>query len=148
MIRTVKKANNPRIFKNIEGVSLTAVASDVLVKHARILSEGLVQQNVGGKCVYSGSTMLTIDLTKFQSQFRSGAARQQLVKHLGNSLFFKLAVLRLARKEAENRCRNGLLCEVRTELEFKIEQDLLLVDIDVLGDVQAKTAEDFGHGEV
>lgn len=148
MIRSVKKAKNPRILKGIHGWSLTAVASEVLVKQAEIVSEGMVQQNVGGKHVYSGSTMLSIDLTRFQAQFRSDDERCKLVEHLNHSVFFKLGVLRLARREAEARCVTGSLCEIRTELEFKIEQDLLLVDIDVLADVQARTAEDFGHGEV
>ena len=147
MIKSIKKASLPRLFKENKVVSLTPVAADVLVHQAEILSEGLVQHDVGGKNVYSGSTMLTIDLALFGQQLRCVEERRSLLTQLKTSIFFRLAVLRLARKEAEARCQNGLLGEVRTELEFTIEQDSLLVDIDVLGDVEVKTAEDFGHGD-
>ncbi len=147
MIKSVTKAGIPKIFKETKGMSLTPVAGEVLMHQAKIMSEGIVQQNIGGKQVYSGSTMLTIDLTRFGQQFQVETNRDNLLRHLKTSLFFRLAVLRLARKEAVVRCTKGLLGEVRTELEFKIERDQLLVDIDVLGDVQSNTAEDFGHGD-
>ncbi|MBN2715133.1 MAG: hypothetical protein JXX14_04710 [Deltaproteobacteria bacterium] len=147
MIKTVLKAGTPKIFREKKGLSFTPVAAEVLLQKAGILTEGLVQHQVGNKSVFSGSTMLTIDLNAFQTQFRRETDRQSLLNHLKTSIFFRLALLRLARREAQSRCGDGLLGEVRTELEFKIEHDALLVDIDVLGDVIARTADDFGHGD-
>ncbi|MBN2343076.1 MAG: hypothetical protein JXX29_03530 [Deltaproteobacteria bacterium] len=143
----MKKAGLPRLIRTQHGIGLTHIADEVLLHHSSVISEGTVAAELEHGPVYSGSTMLTIDLHPLQEQFRGSDWPQQLVRHLEHSIYFRLAVMRLARREAEQRCLNGLLGELKTELEFTIERETLLVDIDVLGCVQRLPVEDAGSGE-
>lgn len=143
----MKKAGLPKLIRNMSGVALTQIADEVLMHQAKVLTEGAVEKGVGGKDIYAGSTMITIDLGPFRSQFSEENWKQVLLGHLRNSIYFRLSVMRMARREAELRCEKGLLGELRTELEFTIEQELLLVDIDVLGILEQAHLEDASSGE-
>ena len=78
--------------------------------------------------------MLTIDLGRLHLKgVIPGEGLETLIAHLKNSVFFRLRLMRMARQEAERRCAPNLICSLSTELEFTIEQESLLIDIDVIG---------------
>lgn len=147
VLKNIKKAGMPRLIRNTQGTALTKIADEVLLHSASIITEGYIDRKVSAEDVYSGSTMLTIDLMPFCKQFPVGMEMYLVVEHLKKSIYFRLGLMRLARREAESRSPNVLLGELSTELEFRIEQKMLLIDIDVLGKVERPVTSKNGTEE-
>jgi len=140
-LRPLRKSVQPVLFQTIQGRSLTRSADDVILSHARILGEGTVEKNAGDGGVFHGSLLVTIDLARLRvvtgEETLSG---EMLAECLRKSLMFRMKLLRLARIETEQRCAPALLREMKTELEFKIEPERLLIDIDIIGPLAAADA--------
>ncbi len=154
-LKPLKKMGQPDVFRHFNMDGLTSCAHEVVFGVADIKSEGIVNRDMSGKSVYSGSTMLSIKLKDIflsakndDDLNKSGAL---FVEHLKKSVGFRLGVMRLARKEAERKCSFMHLDTLETELGFKIANYSILIDIDVCGRIgitedNLKSANEDGGG--
>ncbi len=127
----IKKTRGLSLIREVEGSQLARFADDVLLSKAQIISEGSQEEGQVGQ-VYSGSTLLSIDLTDPElSRLDSQESKQTLLNALRRSISFRLRLMRLARVEVERRCEPLCPSVLRTELAFTIDTNTLLIDIEV-----------------
>jgi hypothetical protein len=105
MIRPFKKAGMPRIVRRVSSMGLTAVADAVLLSEIDAVSEGRIEEREDGTRVYSGSTMLRAELRDLMRREELGT--QDLLRHIRASVGFRIQLMRLARREAENAAGAG-----------------------------------------
>ena len=149
-IKSLRKTRGLPVLQDIRGSTLTMSAPEVLLAHAQVMSEGVVESDTDGDALYHGSTLVTIDLGSEHIEIDvddrsleklAGAARRSLLMHI--------ELIRLARLEAERRCAPMLIREISVETEFRIEGRYLLVDIYVtcsLADVKTLEGSEQGGG--
>jgi hypothetical protein len=130
---SLKKSLKVSLVQAIRGVALSSYADGALLTGASVLSEGAIVDGDGGERIYAGSTMVSIRLGgDGDPPLDAGPIRDgELLAAVRGSIGFRTRLLRLARAEAERRCAPFLVCEMRTEPVFRVEGDLLFVDIDV-----------------
>jgi len=132
-----RKTRIPKLINAWSGTGLTRVADEAVLVASRVITEGFVEEPEPGSFLYCGTTMLTVNLAELEGRLAvDGYAPDDLLEHLSRSVFFRLRLMRLAREEAEQRCHPRLMGCIETELEFKIETDSLLIDIDTVGSVK------------
>jgi hypothetical protein len=129
----LKKSCSLPLMQSVVGRTLTSFANEVVLREASVVSEGTVTTGErDGEKYFSGSTMVTIRFTDLDlDPFDGNGGREALIEALKKSISFHIRLLRLARREAEQRCTPYLPVQMSTELEFTIEGDALLVDIDI-----------------
>lgn len=121
------------MMQSVVGRTLTSFANEVLLSEASVVSEGAVTNgDRDGEKIFCGSTMVTIRFADLDlDPVDENGGRESLLVALKKSISFHVRLLRLARREAELRCAPYLPVKMSTELEFTIEDDALLVDIDI-----------------
>jgi hypothetical protein len=134
MLKPLKKAGMPSLLEGVYGIKLAPFAGEVLLENAVVMNEGVVDKDANGTFVYHGSTMISFKIgTIPKNQIAKERWNKMLIEGLRRSVPFKVRLLRMARSAAEVKCEPYLPQTFTTELEFKIEEDSLLVDIDILG---------------
>jgi hypothetical protein len=120
------------VMHRVRGTALAGFADQLLLDRARIQCEGSVERSDGSGAVFYGSTLVTVTL---DGESIAGAARRvdrdELIEALRKSISLHIRLMRLARVEAERRASPLLLRGMLADIEFKIEGELLLVDINV-----------------
>ncbi|MBN2804900.1 MAG: hypothetical protein JXR91_17525 [Deltaproteobacteria bacterium] len=141
MMKPIKKAGTPSIFKYFQTQGLSQAAYEIVLGFADIKSEGYVNSELTIGDVYSGSSMVTVDINSLFSDIKIPSKREliakDLLKHLKQSIPFRLSLMRLARREAEQRSSLIIKGTLETELEFNIVKNSILIDIDICGSVLA-----------
>jgi hypothetical protein len=131
-LKPLQKSLAVPVLQFVRGFSLTKVADEALFSRATTMSEGEVVPLENGENAYYGTTFVTIGLIADEIDLQlSGNEEQQLIDALECSVLFRLRLMRLARKEAEQRCVPFLPVEMVIETEFRIEEKALLIDINV-----------------
>ena len=132
MIKPVKKSGFPPLLQEIRGTGMTSFADEVVLSESHIQSEGQVMVTGEGTAMYSGSTMVTVELSRIISESSDHPdTPHALLRALERSISFRVGLMRIARLEAEIRSAPRLVREMATELEFTIVPGKLLVDIEV-----------------
>lgn len=120
------------VMQEVRGTSLAGFADQLLLDRAQVQSEGAVERGGRGGDVFFGSTMVTIPLDEGPISKTIGEiGRGELLAALEKSISLHIRLMRLARVEAERRASPLLPRGMLTDIQFKIEGDLLLVDINV-----------------
>ena len=132
-LRPVQKVLKIPLRQSVKGNVLCKSADEIVLSKARVVSEGEVSTDSPDGPVFRGSTMLDVNFNDLKIAPGDDVVRTRelFIAMLRRSIAFNIRLLRLARREAELRCSPWLPRSMETELEFKIEGDRFLVDIDV-----------------
>jgi hypothetical protein len=131
-LRPLRKMTGVPLLQRLKGETLTISAPEVLMACADVVSEGEVEREGSGDPVYSGSTLVTVDLTDERIEMNVGLGNlDRLLTAFRQSVLLRICLLRLARREAERRCAPSLVREMSADTEFRIEAERLLVDINI-----------------
>jgi len=120
-------------------VSLSRPFEESFFRSAQVLSEGYCGlQNDGSyqdeETIYTGSTMLTVDLHRMGSSVMTEVERlglATLVRVVEGSVRIRIRSIRLALSEATRRCVQGELGTAHIETRVRLEGNLLHVDVDL-----------------
>ena len=116
----------------VRGTALTGFADQLLLDGAQVQSEGAVDLGGPSGPVFFGSTMVSIPLDQGAISKTVGRIdRDELLAALRKSISLHIRLMRMARVEAERRASPLLPRGMLADVEFKIEGELLLVDINV-----------------
>ena len=130
--RPMARAHQIAIFEREVRERLSKAAVEVLLARAEVLSEGQ-RLTRGGKQLFEGSTMLTVDLSRSTGLFReasdSGTARR-LGAMLACDTWARNRVRQIATKEAE-RLSHTKVHEVSAEMRVSTKGVKVLIDVDV-----------------
>lgn len=114
-----------------EGLSLAGLK--MIIERAEIMHEGDVTHDAEGSH-YFGSTLFTLDVGSM-SEFLAGATDEQtcarLLDHLRAHPFFRVHLMRLARREVLRRVGSLPLLPLCGELRGRVEGRRILIDLDV-----------------
>jgi len=122
--------------QRVRGWSMTSAGHEALLDGARVLSEGEVFGGDGPRPRYAGTTMVTIELDRPELSVDLQAdGAHRIGEAAARSLLLRLRLLRLARRELENRAAPFLPRGMDAEIEFHVEGHRLLVDINVESDL-------------
>jgi hypothetical protein len=120
------------VLHQVRGTALTGFADQLLLDRARIQSEGAVERSAVDGAVFFGTTMVSIPLDEGAIAKTAGRIdRQEFLAALRRSISLHIRLMRLARVEAERRASPMLPRGMLADVQFKIEGELLLVDINV-----------------
>lgn len=131
-MRPMARAAQIAIFEREVRERLSKAAIEVFLARAEVISEGQ-RLTRGGKQLFEGSTMLTLDLSRSAGLFReagdSGTARR-LGAMLARDTWARNRVRQIATKEAE-RLSHTKVHEVSTEMRVSTKGVKVLIDVDV-----------------
>lgn len=115
-----------------------------LLDHAEVLTEGAMRPGSKGAQTYFGTTMVTIELRHIEQLVRLPKGRQgeAMLERIVSCAQMRIRLLRMARLEAERKCVGMLPGTMHAEIDTRIDDHRLLVDIDV-----ELPMEDDSHGE-
>ena len=136
------------VLQEVHGTSLAGFADQLLLDRAQVQSEGAVERTARNGPVFYGSTLVTISLDEgaLTSSVRE-IEKRDLLDALKRSIALHIRLMRLARVEAERRASPLLPRGMLADIQFEIEGELLLVDINVecpLAD-PSESADDAGE---
>ena len=138
----VKKTERLPLLQEIRGISLTMSAAKMILSEAAVVSEGAAESSDGENYVYRGSTLVTVDMDRSRFDIpRTQEMLEQLLSVLTRSIFFRIGLMRVARKEAERRAYPRFLREMNADTVFRIVDRRLLIDIDI----ECPLADVMGH---
>ena len=130
-------------------MSLSRPFEESFFRSAQVLSEGYCglpgddsQRDDEG--VYTGSTMLTVDLHRLGPSVVTEVERLglgTLVRVVEGSVRIRIRAIRLALSEATRRCVQGELGTAHIETRVRLEGNLLHVDVDLEAPVLRRTAK-------
>jgi hypothetical protein len=147
-LKPLRKPGAIPVLQEVRGTSLAGFADQLLLDRAQVQSEGAVERSGRGGPVFYGSTMVTIPLDEGPfSRLVREVDQSDLLEALRRSISLHIRLMRLARVEAERRSSPLLPRGMLSDLEFKIEGEMLLVDINVecpLAD-PSESADDAGE---
>ena len=120
------------VLHQVRGTSLTGFADQLLLDGARVQSEGAVERDGADGPVFFGSTFVSISLEGGAiAGIVNRVDQDELLAALRKSISLHIRLMRLARVEAERRASPLLPRGMLADVQFKIEGELLLVDINV-----------------
>jgi len=120
------------VLQGVRGTALTGFADQLLLDRAVVQSEGAVERVGRSGPVFFGSTMVSISLEQDAiAKTVRDLDREDLLDALRRSISLHIRLMRLARAEAERRASPLLPRGMLADVQFKIEGQLLLVDINV-----------------
>ncbi len=131
-LRPMARAARIAIFEREVRERLSRAAVEVLLARADVLSEGQ-RLTRGGKQLFEGSTMLTLDLHRTTSLFREtgdAATARRLAAMLAKDTWARNRIRHLATKEAE-RLSHTKVHEVSAEMRVSSKGTKVLIDVDV-----------------
>jgi hypothetical protein len=131
-LKPLKKSIRLPLLQSIQGVSLGLSAAEILLSGATVTSEGMVESSGDQEHVYCGTTFVSIDLNR--SDLDVGIAEQEypaLAEASSRSILLHSRLMRLVRREVENRTAPFLPRCMSIEMQFRIEDSKLLVDISI-----------------
>lgn len=115
--------------------SLTPQFEDLLFLNAELLSEGYCRQEpASGERIYSGSTMITVDLDGFPAgvglDFRS-VDLDTFRSVLEGSVRLRVRAIRLALAEVARRAPDGVPGTAQIETQVRLKDRLLHIDVEL-----------------
>lgn len=113
--------------------SLSRALEEALFREAEVLSEGY-SRHVGRGRVYTGSTMITVDLAALPERFvelRDASGRSGLLQALEGSVRVRLRAMRLGCAEVARRVAEPLLGTAQVETRIHLTGDRLHIDVDL-----------------
>lgn len=131
-LRPMARAARIAIFEREVRERLSRAAIEVLLARADVLSEGQ-RLTRGGRPLFEGSTMLTLDLSRTSALFRESgdpATARRLAAMLAKDTWARNRVRQLATKEAE-RLSHTKVREVSAEMRVSSKGAKVLIDVDV-----------------
>jgi hypothetical protein len=109
---------------------MTGFADQLLLDSASVQSEGEVERDGDRGAVFVGSTMITVPLDDgIVAGIVDSRGIDELLAAAQNSISLHIRLMRIARREAERRCAPLLPRGMLTDIQFKIEDTRLFVDI-------------------
>jgi len=114
--------------------SLSRDFEELIFRHAQVLSEGYCHHISDLDAMYTGSTMLTVDLERMGPAIAHAWSRSNarlLHSVMEGSVRLRVRSMRLALAEAARRCVHGQLGMAHVETRIRIEGTLVHVDVDV-----------------
>jgi hypothetical protein len=118
------------VLQQVSGTALTGFADQLLLDRASVQSEGEVERDRDRGATFLGSTMITIPLDEGSVAGASDRrGTDELLDAARNSIALHIRLMRIARREAERRCAPLLPRGMLTDIQFKIEDARLFVDI-------------------
>lgn len=114
-----------------EGLSLSGLR--MILEHAEILHEGDVTSDADGSHYY-GSTLFTLDVDRIAPYLRSRPDEgtcTRLLDHLRAHPFFRVHLMRLARREVLRRAGSLPLLPLSGEMRGRVEGRCVYIDLDV-----------------
>ena len=132
LVRPMAQAARIAIFEREIRERLSKAAVEVLLARADILSEGQ-RLTRGGRQLFEGSTMLTLDLARTSALFREAsdaATARRLGAMLAGDTWARNRVRQIATKEDE-RLSHTKVREVSAEMRVSTKGAKVLIDVDV-----------------
>ena len=133
-IRPPRTARRLDLVRCTEARRLAPGVAELLLRGARVMSEGAVREGIGGHETYFGSTMLTIDLAELAPELRApvdDALAAALAPLLARSAHLRVTALRIARREAEARIAGYQSQRLTAETRVRAAGTKIEVDVDV-----------------
>jgi hypothetical protein len=133
-LRPLRKARRMDVVRSTEARRLAPGVAELLLRNARVMSEGAIREGIGGHETYFGSTMLTIDLAEAAAELRAPvdeALAATLAPLLERSAHLRVTALRIARREAEARIAGYQSERLTAETRVRAAGTHIEVDVDV-----------------
>lgn len=133
-MRPLRKARRMDLVRSTEARRLAPGVAELLLRSARVMSEGAIREGIGGHETYFGSTMLTIDLAESAADLRASvddALAAALAPLLARSAYLRTTALRIARREAEARIAGYESQRLTAETRVRAAGTRIEVDVDV-----------------